>query len=169
MGCMYGKLFATMFEGSMYGAGPTVFSVMSYVIAHTQKARVELNPRLLAATIGTTQGEIKAAIDWLCRPDPESRNPAHDGRRLIKEGTYQYFVVSFDHYHAIRNEEERREYNRTKKAEERAKKKSKPLPGENLFAKAAERGDQQAMDRISSPDFIKEQANDRRSEYLEES
>ena len=118
---MYGKHFASMYSGSMVGAGLNVFAVWGYVVANTTKSRVELNPRLLAAILGCEEEEVTAAIDYLMRPDPQSRLKDHSGKRLIREGQYQYFVPAYETYHNIRNEDERREYNRLKQRESRAK------------------------------------------------
>ena len=111
---MFGKHFKSMYDGSMYGAGADVFAVWGYVIAHTVKSAVELNTRKLASSIGMPPERVQVAIDYLCQPDPHSRNTEHEGRRLVKEGAFQYRVPSHDLYNGIRNEEERREYNRLK-------------------------------------------------------
>ncbi len=118
---MFGKFFASAFTGSMFGAGPDVFAVWGYVIAHTVNSQVELNPRPIAAAIGMSEERVSAAIELLCAPDTRSRNKDHEGRRLIREGEYAYFVPSHERYRAIRDENDRREYNRTKKAEGRAR------------------------------------------------
>lgn len=116
---MYGKFFASAFTGSMYGAGPDVFAVWGYVIANTQDSQVELNPLLLAGVIGTTPERIADAIAVLCAPDAKSRSKVEGGRRLIREGEFAYRVPNFAAYRAIKNEDDRREYNRKKKAEQR--------------------------------------------------
>ena len=121
---MYGKFFASAFTGSMYGAGPDVFAVWAYVIANTRDSQVELNPVLLASTLGTTQERVQAAIDFLCAPDSRSRSKDAEGRRLLREGEYAYSVPTFAAYRAIRNEDDRREYNRIKKAEQREREKA---------------------------------------------
>lgn len=119
---MYGKYFASTFSGSMIASGPEVFAVWGYVIAHAVNSYVELNPRLLAAVIGSTPDRMKEAIEKLCAADPESRSKTEEGRRLIREGEYQYRVVNHEKYRRIRDEDGRREYNRIKKQEERARK-----------------------------------------------
>jgi hypothetical protein len=119
---MYGKFFASTFSGSMMAAGPEVFAVWGYVIATAVDSTVELNPKLLAAVIGSTPKRMQAAIEALCAPDPSSRSPEAAGRRLVQEGPYQFRVTNHEKYRTIRNEEERREYNRLKKREERARK-----------------------------------------------
>jgi hypothetical protein len=125
---MYGKFFSTTFTGSMFGAGADVFALWGYVIANTIDSTIELNPMLLAATIGSTPEKIKAAIEFLCRPDPQSRNPEHEGCRLLHESGFQYHVVSHALYRALRNDEERRAYNRSKQQESRARRKPNQTP-----------------------------------------
>lgn len=119
---MYGKHFESMYEGSMYGSGLGVFAVWGYVISHARRGRLELNPRKLADTLGGKVCEIEDAITFLMQPDPNSRHKSHEGRRLIKEGEYQYWIPSWEDYQELKNEEDRREYNRIKQAEYRAKK-----------------------------------------------
>lgn len=121
---MFGKFFASTFTGSMMGAGPEVFAVWGYVIANTHGSQVELNPRLLSAVIGTSPETIQRAIDYLCAPDPNSRSKVEDGKRLIREGEFAYRVPNFEAYRAVRDEEDRRAYNRRKQAESRARRRT---------------------------------------------
>ena len=124
---MFGKLFQSTFTGSMFGAGPVVFAVWSYAIANVQKSRVDLNPAMLASILGSDAKAVQGAIDYLCSPDPRSRTKDHEGKRLIREGEFQYFMPTHEKYRAIRNDDERREYNRQSKANERARKSGNPL------------------------------------------
>lgn len=119
---MYGKHFKSMYTGSMYGAGPNVFSVWGYVIAHAVKGYVELNPKVLASVIGMSEAEAATTIEVLCQPDPKSRSKKNDGRKLVREGEYLFFVPNHETYRSIRNEEERTEYNRLMKRKERKRK-----------------------------------------------
>jgi hypothetical protein len=110
----------------MFGVGPTVFAVWGYVISHTRKdGFTELNPQLLGAVIGCPPEEIETAIDFLCSPDERSRSKDEDGRRMIREGEFDYRVVNYTSYRNILNEDERRAYNRLKKRESRARQKQK--------------------------------------------
>jgi hypothetical protein len=130
---MYGRHFESMYEGSMYGAGLAVFAVWGYVIAHTKASRVELNPKKLSDTLGGDIKDIESAIGFLRKPDPASRFKEHDGRRLVKEGEYQYFVPSWETYARIKNEEDRREQNRVAQQRSRARKNGKPSPEEQRY------------------------------------
>ena len=130
---MFGKIFGSLFTGSMYGAGAPVFSVMSYVIANMKpdsfkphlvtRFTVELNVKDLANRIGEPEDTIQGAIEFLCSPDPNSRSEAEQGRRLLRVGAFEYLVVNGVRYHQIRNAEERRENNAERQRRFRAKKK----------------------------------------------
>jgi len=113
----------------MVGAGVYVFAVWDYCITKNRSGIVELNPKLLAFVLdGDTDGSkqsaehIEAAIEYLMRPDPDSRSRESEGRRLVKEGTFQYRMVNWASYDGLKSLSEQREYNRRKQAEYRAKK-----------------------------------------------
>lgn len=118
---MYGKAFEKMYEGSLIGSGLAVFAVWNYCIARNRSGVVELNPKLLAFILGAKESEISGAIERLCSPDPASRSKVEGGRRLIKEGEYQYHMVNWASYDSMRSGEDQREYNRRKQAEWRAR------------------------------------------------
>ena len=140
---MFGKLFASTFTGSMAGAGPHVISVWAYIVAHTVDSTVELNPALVGGAIGMSREQVDTAIAWLCAPDAHSRNSAFDGSRLVKEGAFQYYVVSHALYRNLRNEAERRAYNRDK---QRASRQRKALPQADLTG----RGNSSNLPRVSA-------------------
>lgn len=132
---MYGKSFESMFEGSMVGAGINVFAVWTYIITKARRGVIEINPKLLAFTLGGSESEVEAALEFLQQPDPDSRSKEEDGRRLVKEGQFQYRVVNYLKYQELRTEVDRREYNRVKQQEYRERKKleapEKPKPDPN--------------------------------------
>lgn len=143
----WGKHFASMYEGSMRGAGSAFFAVWGYVISHMTPNRVhgttvELNPEIIAFLIGEDQTVVTEVIHKMCEPDPKSRTREREGRKLVKISEYTYLVVNGDYYRKIRNEVERREYQRNKQAEYRkkGKKTDKPLPGEQAAVRAIESG-----------------------------
>lgn len=118
---MWGKHFASTYTGSMYGAGPELFAVWGYVIANTVASQVELNPLHVGPALGMTPEAVARCIATLCAPDPNSRSKRAEGRRLVREGQFAYFVPNHMDYRAVRDEQDRRAYNRKKKAEGRAR------------------------------------------------
>ena len=130
-----------------------VFALMPYVIANAVPdkevgGQVELNPKLLALIFGCGEEEVVKAIEFLCSPDPESRSPKEGGRRLIKLGRFDYQVVNFEKYRAIRDEERRREQNRRSQEVFRMKLKGRPLKGEERYVRAVEEGDGGKVKRL---------------------
>lgn len=119
---MYGKIFSRAFQRSMRGSGSHVFSVMAYVIANTVHSRIELDAEYLAIVIGDTKERMQEAIDFLCAPDPKSTHDDFEGRRLVKEGKYQYYVPTHELYRGITTPEELREANRNRVAKHRENK-----------------------------------------------
>jgi len=110
---MYGKIFETMYTGSLVGAGPTVFALMPYIVTHCNaEGYVEINPKLVSVIIGTTEDEIKHAIDYLMGEDSDSRSEEEGGRRIIQEGAFLYRVVNYAKYRALRDADTRREQTR---------------------------------------------------------
>ena len=120
---MYGKIFETMYEGSMVGAGATVFAVWGYCIAKADPDthEVRLNPIILSTAIGEDKESIESAIEYLTRPDPDSTNEDHEGRRLLHVAGMTYLVVSHAHYRGIKTSQDKRDYERDRKRRYRAK------------------------------------------------
>lgn len=153
---MYGKHFASMYEGSMVGAGAVVFAVMGYIIANavpdrTVGTQVELNPKLLAFILGEKEADVAKAIEFLCTPDGNSRTKEEQGRRLVRLGQFSYRVVNGAKYRAMRDEEKRREQNREAKRRERLKN-GKPLVGEESTLRRLKAGQitQEHADNIAA-------------------
>jgi hypothetical protein len=134
----FGKHFASMYEGSLVGKGSVVFAVMGYVIANQspelgesgERLMVRLNPALLGVILGDGAEAVQVAIDFLCRPDKKSHKKAEQGRRLVKQGEFDYWVVNGRYYRQLGSEERRREQNR--EAQQRFRDKEKELRGREI-------------------------------------
>ena len=120
---MYGKHFESMYKGSMMGSGLNVYAVWGYAISNCMDSMVELHPKALALILGGDQKIIEEAITFLCEPDPDSRHKDCDGRRLVHENAYYYSIPSYEYYSGIATEKARRDHNRKRQAEFRARKK----------------------------------------------
>ena len=174
---MFGKHHASMYTGSMCGAGFGPYAVMGYVIANQRpekivrglvdpgargKFHVNLQPIVMAAIFGEKVELVEEAIMFLCAPDAQSTTPTEEGRRLVKVGQFTYWVVNGAMYDAIRNEETRLEQNRLAQARyrekhpERARRRKRDqvsaeyLEREGRGVKAAEAGDQVKADEIAA-------------------
>lgn len=82
---------------------------------------VELNARILASVLGCSVDEVEQALKHLCSPDARSRGQEEGGRRLVEIGPYLFEVPRWSHYRNLRNDDERRAYNRMAQARHREK------------------------------------------------
>lgn len=149
----YGRIWESMYEGSLAGAGPEVFCLMPYVIAKMRmskgRAMVLLNPKLLVSIFGgdTDLEFVERGIEKLCAPDPDSKNGRDkEGRRLIRLEGHLYEVVNGVHYMQIRNNERHADA-QARYRERKKKQKSEALPGEQA---ALASGDRKVEDRITA-------------------
>jgi hypothetical protein len=142
----------------MVGSGVAVFAVWDYMTTKARDGYVEVNPELLAFTLGGRDqdpADIESALEFLQRPDPKSRSQKEGGRRIVKEGQFQYRLVNWEDYNKIRTEADRREYNRRKQAEHRARDaaqfrtKSKPQRGELRAVKLENNGDREGAEAVA--------------------
>lgn len=121
---MYVKLFTSIYQGTLRGNSHGLL-VFTNILAHCDKAGIaDIHPRAIAEEVGLTVEQVRTAIDELEAPDPESRSPEEDGRRLIRTDEHRawgWLVVNYAKYRAIRNEDDRREQNREAQARWRNK------------------------------------------------
>jgi hypothetical protein len=110
---MYGKVFASCFTGSMAGSGSDVFAVWSYILANADKEGcLELNPKIIGAAIGMDENNVRAVIEKLQQPDPNSRSKKEDGRRIVRTGEFLYEIVNHKEYREMQNVQHRNDYMR---------------------------------------------------------
>jgi hypothetical protein len=126
---MYNRIYESLFEGSMVGAGALTFAVWSYVLGKMKPSRkdnqfyVEINPVLLGAILGEKVEDVAVVLASMCAPDEQSRTKDEKGARLVREGQFLYRVVNGSRYNDLRSHEERREYQKLKQAEYRKRRK----------------------------------------------
>ena len=134
---MYGKIFTSLYEGSMVGKGCAVFALWGYCISKADPVDhiVTLNPKLLCSIFGVEEEEVTNALEVLTGPDEESRCPDEEGRRLLHKGGHDYYLVTHDKYRAINSTDGHREYNREMKRRERERRKSMTVNDASMTVK----------------------------------
>lgn len=146
----FGLVYASTFDGSMYGTSPVVFAVWMYVLAHGYGGEVSLHPKKLADTFGTTVADVEAAIRLHCAPDPDSRSDADGGRRLRHLGGVRYEVVNHELYKNARSLEEKRAYDRQKKRDSRERQRAVEVPIFDLSKNSVTTADPLVLVSVSS-------------------
>jgi hypothetical protein len=113
---VYGKLFKQMYDGSLSKAGwQAVVTLQQLVILADKHGTVDMTPEAISRLTTIPLEHIQVGLDALEQPDPESRTPGEDGRRIVRLSAgrvWGWRIVNYEHYRAIRSAEERREYHK---------------------------------------------------------
>ena len=97
----YGKVFTSMYTGSMRGSGFAVYAVWAWIIAHKDETgTLEINPDQVADELGGDVQEVVDVLKALQSPDPKSRSMRAEGKRLvhIDDELFTYRVVNHTKY-----------------------------------------------------------------------
>lgn len=120
---MYGKIFASMFKGSLYGQWEAIVTFTVMIVLADQHGEVDMTPEALAASTSIPLDIIRKGIADLEAPDPKSRTPDEEGRRIVRvseDRDWGWRITNYAHYRAMRSAEERREYMRQYQRKRRA-------------------------------------------------
>jgi len=115
---------------------------------------VDMTPEAIGRRINLPLEKVLVFLKELGEPDLSSRSPKEEGRRIMPlaaDRSWGWFIINYEHYRDIRDQEARRSYNREaqKKWREANGKKTKkvrrvstlePLPGELMHGVAANNG-----------------------------
>lgn len=117
-------MFRSIFDGSLYGQFEPTIVFMAMLVIAEREGIVDMTPEAIAAKCGYPLDIVQRGIIELEKPDSRSRTPDEEGRRIVKlEDTrdWGWRITNYEKYEKIRSAEERREYFRLKKQEQRAK------------------------------------------------
>ena len=132
---MYAKIFASLYNGTLRGKSHAIL-VFTNLLAHADiDGCVDMHWRAIADEVGLTADETKAALEFLGSPDPDSRSPEREGRRIIpleEHRNWGWRIVNHAKYRSIRNDEDRRRQNREAQARRRTLLGGDPEP-ENIL------------------------------------
>lgn len=114
---MYGKLFSQMFDGTLGTKGPwqALVTFQQLIILADAAGEVDMTAEALSRRTTIPLEILLEGIAALEQPDPDSRSPALEGRRIVRldeNRSWGWKVVNYEHYRAIRSQEERRDYMR---------------------------------------------------------
>lgn len=126
---MYGKLFVQMYDGTLATRGPwqALVTFQQLIALANRHGEVDMTKEVIARRTTIPIEIINIGIAALEQPDPDSRSPVEDGRRIVRLTEHRdwgWRIVNYTHYAKLRTDDERREYFRQHKAASRAKKKA---------------------------------------------
>ncbi len=114
---MYAKIFSQIYDGTLCTKGPwqALVTFQQMLVLADQDGGVDMTPEAISRRTTIPLEIIRMGIKELCEPDPESRSPDEDGRRLLplREGrSWGWTIVNYKRYRQLQRESERREYHR---------------------------------------------------------
>jgi len=123
---MYGKIFKQIYKGTLAMVGPweALVTFQQMIILADQDGVVDMTTDALSRETTIPLEIITKGVEALSAPDPESRTPDEEGRRIVllsENRSWGWRIVNYDHYRKLKSEEERREYHRQYYREKRSK------------------------------------------------
>ena len=112
---MYGKIFGSLFDGSMRGQPNLILVFVNMLCRCNPDGTDDRHARVISDEIGLPLATVKECLVALESPDTESRTPDQDGRRLVRLDFHRdwgWKIVNYDKYQVMRSEIDRREQNR---------------------------------------------------------
>jgi len=112
---MYAKIYAQIFDSSLREKWQAWVVFVAMLALADADDEVDMTPEALAARTGLPGSIVSEGIEWLTRPDPHSRSPEAEGRRIVRlddHRSWGWKIVNRGKYKRIRDNTERREYMR---------------------------------------------------------
>ncbi len=114
---MYAKLFSQIYDGTLCTHGPweALVTFQQMLVLADKDGCVDMTADAISRRTTIPIEIIRKGIEKLLEPDPNSRTPTAEGRRIIplSDGRdWGWRVVNYVHYRQIKREHDRREYHR---------------------------------------------------------
>lgn len=114
---MYGKIFRQIYHGTLATTGPwqAIVTFQQLIVLSDAEGVVDMTLDSISRETTIPKEILEAGMIALEQPDPESRSPEEDGRRVVKlsdSRKWGWRIVNFLHYRKLRSEEDRREYHK---------------------------------------------------------
>jgi hypothetical protein len=119
---MYGKLFVSMYEGTLYGQWQAIITLQQLVILADADGVVDMTPPAIAARTSIPLDIIEAGLKQLSEVDRYSRTPTEDGRRIVPidpDRPWGWRIVNYRYYRDLASREDKKAKDRERIAEKR--------------------------------------------------
>ncbi len=121
----YCKLFQSILGSSIwFGTEAELRTWIALLVLKDRDHVVKMSTQGLSNIAKVDPDACRAALEKFKEPDKDSTNKANEGRKIRELEGGGWLVLNGEHYAKLLSWDERREYNRAKQAEYRARKKS---------------------------------------------
>ncbi len=122
---MFVKLFTQILDSSIADNRRLRHFFTDLLLCSDAKGFVMMTPTAIARRIGTTVEEVEWGLSELEKPDPHSKTPDYEGRRIMRlDGVgYGWLIINYESYRALKDGDQMREATkqRVKRFREKAK------------------------------------------------
>lgn len=150
---MFGKLFSSMYDGSLHGHWKATIALQQLVILSNRHGEVDMTCEAIAARTGIPLEILRTGISELERPDPESRGPAEEGRRIVRlepSRSWGWRIVNYLYYRNLATAEDKREGARERQKRHREKL-SRDVTPRNAASRSSRHADAEAKAEGKKP------------------
>ena len=98
---MYGKIFESIYEGSLYGDWKAIVTLQQLIVIADEHGIVDKTPEAIAGRTSLPLEIINEGLAALSAPDKRSRSDLHKGRRIIlsdDERDWGWEIVNYKYY-----------------------------------------------------------------------
>lgn len=120
---MFTKVFRSIYDGTLADNWKALVTFQQFLILADEQGVVDMTPAAMSRTTGIPLDVLLDGIAHLESPDPMSRTPDMEGRRIARLDAHRpwgWFLVNFKKYNELRSREEKREADRIRIAGKRA-------------------------------------------------
>ncbi len=119
---MYAKIFDSMYEGTLYGKWQAIVTLQQMLVLCDSNGVIDMTPEAISGKTSIPLEIINEGIKVLSEPDPHSRTPGEEGRRITTIDAHRpwgWVIVNHRKYQLLKSMEEKREADRIRMAEKR--------------------------------------------------
>jgi len=119
---MYGKIFDSMYDGTLYGHWQAIVTLQQMIVLADADGIVDMTPQAIAARTSIPLEIILKGLEVLSEPDPYTRTPGEEGRRIILLDDHRpwgWKLVNHGKYKRLRDAAQKREADRARIAKKR--------------------------------------------------
>lgn len=123
---MFGKVFASMYKGTLYGQWQAIITMQQLIVLADAEGVIDMTPPAISAHTSIPLDIIETGLKILQQPDPYSRTPDNEGRRIElidPSRPWGWVLVNHKFYRDLASEQDRRDKTRERVRKFREKQK----------------------------------------------
>lgn len=119
---MYGKIFEQIYDGTLGENWQALITFQQMIILCDSSGVVDMTPNAISRRTGIPVEHIEAGIRYLEEPDPDSRTPDEEGRRIVRLDDHRpwgWKIVNHALYRKMASYEDKKKVDRDRIARKR--------------------------------------------------